>query len=101
MNIRRLPTRGRTPEELADIERIGDIWNDCRARYHHGGPFLFGSFSIPDAMYAPIALRFQTYAVNIDGAAGDYAIALPPMQEWMAAARTEKDQLTHYEPADA
>ena len=54
MNIRRrMPGRGRNPETLADIERITAIWNDGRARYHGAGPFLFGRFSIADAMYAP------------------------------------------------
>jgi glutathione S-transferase len=105
MNIRRrMPTRGRTPESLADIERIVAIWNGCRARYASGGPFLFGAFSIADAMYAPIALRFETYAVKTEGAAGDYArslLALPAMQEWVTAARAETEQLAHYEPADA
>jgi glutathione S-transferase len=105
MNIRRrMPTRGRTPETLADIERIVAIWDGCRARYATGGPFLFGAFSIADAMYAPVALRFETYAVKTEGAAGDYArtlLALPTMQEWVAAAHTENEQLAHYEPADA
>lgn len=105
MNIRRrMPTRGRTPEALADIERIVAIWNGCRARHASGGPFLFGTFSIADAMYAPVALRFATYAVQTEGAAGDYAqtlLALPALQEWVAAAHAEKDQLAHYEPADA
>jgi glutathione S-transferase len=105
MNIRRrMPTRGRTPEALADIERILTIWNGCRARYASGGPFLFGTFSIADAMYAPVALRFETYAVLTDGVAGDYArtlLALPALQEWVAAAHVEKDQLAHYEPAEA
>jgi glutathione S-transferase len=104
MNIRRrMPSHGRTPEALADIERIVAIWNGCRARYAAGGPFLFGTFSIADAMYAPIALRFQTYAVTVDGAAGDYArtlLALPAIQEWVAAAHAEKEQLAHYEPAE-
>lgn len=105
MNIRRrMPTRGRTPEALADIDRIVAIWNDCRARHGSGGPFLFGAFSIADAMYAPIALRFETYAVQTKGAAGDYAqtlLALPALQEWVAAAHAEKERLAHYEPADA
>jgi glutathione S-transferase len=104
MNIRRrMPTRGRTPEALADIERIVAIWNGCRARYASGGPFLFGAFSIADAMYAPIALRFDTYAVQTEGAARDYArtlLALPALQEWVAAAHAEKEQLAHYEPSD-
>ena len=105
MNIRLpRPGRGRTPEALQDIERIVAIWNDCRARYSSGGPFLFGRFSIADAMFAPIPLRFQTYAVTVDGAAGDYAatlLALPAMQEWIAAGRAETERMAHYEPADA
>jgi glutathione S-transferase len=105
MNIRRrMPTRGRSPEALADIERIVAIWNDCRSRYAPGGPFLFGAFSIADAMYAPIALRFASYAVQTAGAAGDYAqtlLALPAMQEWVTAAHAEKEQLAHYEPVEA
>jgi glutathione S-transferase len=107
MNIRRrMPSRGRSPEALADIERIVAIWNGCRSRYATGGPFLFGAFSIADAMYAPIALRFQTYAVTVtvDGAAGDYArtlLALPALQEWVTAAHAEKEQLAHYEPPEA
>ena len=105
MNIRRrMPTRGRTPEALADIDRIVAIWNDCRARHGSGGPFLFGAFSIADAMYAPIALRFETYAVQTKGAASDYAqtlLALPALQEWVAAAHAEIERLAHYEPADA
>lgn len=105
MNVRRrLPGRGRTTETLQDIERITAIWNGCRARYGGGGPFLFGRFSIADAMYAPVALRFQTYGVNPGGAAADYAaalLALPAMQDWTAAAHTETERLDYYEPADA
>jgi len=104
MNIRRRwPTRGRTPETLADIERITAIWNGCRARFAAGGPFLFGRFTIADAMYAPVALRFQTYELKIDGAAGDYArtlLALPALREWVAAAHAEQERLAHYEPAE-
>lgn len=103
MNIRRsMPGRGRTPEALADVERIVAIWNNCRRRHPSGGPFLFGRFSIADAMYAPIPLRFQTWGVLVDGLAGEYArilLALPAMQEWIAAARAERESLPHYEPA--
>jgi len=105
MNIRRSrPGVGRTPETLQDIERITAIWNGCRARFAAGGPFLFGRFSIADAMYAPVALRFRIYADDPGGAAGDYAttlLALPAIQERMAAARTETERLEHFEPADA
>jgi len=104
MNIRRsLPNRGHTPEVAADIERITAIWNDCRARHSIGGPFLFGRFCIADAMYAPVALRFQTYAVPLSGLAGEYMhmlLALPALQEWVAAAHAETDKILHYEPPD-
>jgi glutathione S-transferase len=102
MNIRRsMPGRGRTPETLADIDRIISIWNGCRRRYASGGPFLFGRFSIADAMYAPVPLRFRTWGVAVDGLAGDYArtlLALPAMQEWIAAAHDERESLPLYEP---
>jgi glutathione S-transferase len=105
MNIRRrMPSRGRTSEVAADIERITAMSNDCRRRYAASGPFLFGRFSIADAMYAPVALRFQTYEVSVDGAAGEYMrtlLALPAMQEWITAARVEKESIPQYEPADA
>jgi glutathione S-transferase len=103
MNIRRsMPGGGRTPEALADVERIVAIWNGCRRRYAPGGPFLFGHFTVADAMYAPIPLRFQTWGVSVEGLAGEYArtvLALPAMQEWTAAAQTERESLPHYEPA--
>ena len=101
MNIRgRYPDQGRTPECLRDIARIQAIWNDCRSRHGADGDFLFGHFSIADAMYAPVALRFQTYAVALEGAARDYAetmLALPAMQEWIAAAMTETERIEMFE----
>lgn len=66
MNIRkRYPGKGRTPESLADVARIVAMWSDCRARFGAAGPFLFGAFSAADAMYAPVVLRFRTYAVEL------------------------------------
>ncbi|MBI3547351.1 MAG: glutathione S-transferase family protein [Gammaproteobacteria bacterium] len=100
---RRMPQRGRTPDVARDIERISAIWNDCRRRHATDGPFLFGRFSIADAMYAPVALRFQTYVVSMQGLAEDYMhtlLALPAMQEWISAAYAETESIAHYEPAE-
>lgn len=95
MNIRgRYPDKGRTPECLADIERILAIWTDCRARFG-GGDFLFGRFGIADAMVAPVVLRFQTY-----GAARDYAdtaLALPALQAWVADAEAGTERIEKFE----
>ena len=101
MNIRaRRPGQGRTPECLADVERILAIWTDCRARFGAGGDFLFGRFCIADAMYAPVALRFQTYGVALEGAARDYAevvLALPALQAWVADAVAETERIEMFE----
>jgi len=103
MNCRRsLPGLGRTPAALADIERVNALFNDCRERYQSLGPFLFGRFSIADAMYAPVVLRFRTYAVNLHGAAQDYAqaiCALPELQEWVTAAKEESEVIAKFELA--
>ncbi len=104
MNIRaHRPGKGRTPECMKDVERIVSLWNECRSRYGAEGPFLFGHFTIADAMYAPVALRFRTYEVAMEGAARAYAdaiIALPAMQEWIAAAQIERERIEMYERND-
>ena len=101
MNIRRsLPGRGRTPESLAEAARIMALWSDCRARHGAGGPFLFGAFSNADAMYAPVVLRFRTYAVELPPDCDAYAqavLALPAMREWIAAAEREVESIPQFE----
>ncbi|MFM9981539.1 MAG: glutathione S-transferase family protein [Burkholderiales bacterium] len=101
MNIRkRYPGLGRTPESLADVARIVSLWSDCRARYGKGGRFLFGAFSIADAMYAPVVLRFRTYEVELPAdcrAYSDAVLALPAMQDWIAAAMAETESLPQFE----
>jgi glutathione S-transferase len=93
MNIRsNFPNRGVTPEVQAEINRIIALWRDCRKRFSEGGDFLFGPFSIADAMYAPVVSRFRTYRIELEDETQRYADAvwsLPMMQEWAVAARNE------------
>lgn len=80
------------PSVKADIRRIEAIWSDCRGRFGAGGPFLFGQFSIADAMFAPVASRFRTYHVDLDPSAQAYCdlmLGLPSMADWAAAAAAE------------
>lgn len=75
-----------------DIARIQAVWRMARERFGAGGPFLFGRFSVADAMYAPVVTRFNTYGVALDEVARAYCtaiLALPAMREWLDAARTE------------
>jgi glutathione S-transferase len=79
----------------ADIDRVVTIWRECLAA--GGGPYLFGNEPcMADAMYAPVVTRFLTYDVKLDPACAAYCktiMALPHMQEWIAAAKTEPDEL--------
>jgi glutathione S-transferase len=101
MNMRSsFPQRGVTPEAQADINRITALWHDCRRRFGAEGDFLFGHFTLADAMYAPVASRFRTYKVEIDEEAQRYADtlwALPALQEWLAAARNEPMIIEEFE----
>lgn len=66
MNLRRPRKPVPMSEQvLKDVARIERIWRDCRARYGKGGKFLFGRFSIADAMYTPVVTRFDTYAIKV------------------------------------
>jgi glutathione S-transferase len=83
----------------ADIDRVTEIWKDCLARY--GGPYLFGqNVGIADAMYAPVVTRFQIYEVALDSECAAYCgqiLALPAMQQWMAAALEESMEIGELE----
>ena len=84
----------RTPDLDNEIKRVEEIWNGCRARHQTQGPWLFGSFTIADAMFAPVALRFVTYGVELIGSARAYMDTVEthlPVQEWIAAAREERE----------
>jgi glutathione S-transferase len=82
--------QGHVPEALADARRICDLWREALAR--SGGPFLFGRFSIADAMFAPVTTRFVTYGVELDAPCRGYVeaiAALPAMQAWHRDAMAE------------
>jgi glutathione S-transferase len=81
-----------TASLAADIERIDEVWNDCRGRFGSGGPWLFGEYGVADAMYAPVVLRFNTYAARISPTARWYMASVledAPLQEWLQAAKQE------------
>jgi glutathione S-transferase len=80
------------PEAGGDVHRILELWREARTRYGKDGPFLFGAFSIADAMFAPVVTRITTYGIPVTAEAKRYVDtmwALPAMQEWKAAALKE------------
>jgi glutathione S-transferase len=99
------PGKGLTPESQKDIDRIVALWNECREKYGEmggsGGALLFGKFSVADAFFAPVVMRFRTYGVEVPRAAKDYCAAvesLAAVREWIEAARKEKKFVAVDEP---
>ena len=87
------------PDNVAgDIRRIVALWRHCRSDHAMQGPFLFGAFSVADAMYAPVVSRFHSYLPSLagygdDGTAAAYVaqlMALPAMQAWGEDARRQE-----------
>jgi glutathione S-transferase len=105
MNVRarnhRVPL---TPQLDADIARIEDIWSGCRQTFGAGGGWLFGDFSIADAMFAPVFFRFQSYGLPLSAASRTYlnhALADPVLQEWQDASLNEGHPLPHVDQVGA
>jgi glutathione S-transferase len=100
MNIRtKFPGKGRTTEAQADIGRISEIWETCFAR-SGAHQFLFGDFSIADAYYAPVAMRFITYQVSLAPALEAYVERVathPAVAQWIKGAMDETARVAKYD----
>jgi glutathione S-transferase len=94
MNLRRPPKPVPMNDGIrAEVKRLEEAWADARKRHGKGGPFLFGRFSIADAMFAPVVTRLETYAIPVSSATRHYmnaVMATPAFNEWKAAALKEK-----------
>jgi len=93
MNCRAMGRKVTLPDELTDdIDRVIAIWSNCHKHYSGDSGWLFGNFSVADAMFAPVVLRFRTYGINLPESAGYYphrVLESEAMQEWLAAAECE------------
>ena len=86
--------RPHNAEADADIQRVGAIWREARERWgeKEGGPYLFGHFTIADAMYAPVVSRFHTYGVQLDAYGNNYMETMltdPDLSAWFAQAKID------------
>lgn len=92
MNLTLRTTKALSAEASANVARVRAIWRECRARFGAGGPWLFGRFSIADCMFAPVATRFRSYGVEVDGAEKAWCEAMlahPSFVAWEDAANRE------------
>jgi glutathione S-transferase len=85
MNLWRPVTkREYAADVMANVARIERMWNDCRNRFGAGGPFLFGSFTAADAMYAPVVSRLHTYGLAVGPTVRAYMEAILGLSAWHA-----------------
>ena len=87
------------PDVRADVQRIVAMWTELLEQ--HGGPMLFGEFSIADAYYAPVCMRLRNYGLPVPGRITDYirrVCALPGVKAWMDDALQEHDFVVFDEP---
>jgi glutathione S-transferase len=83
-----------SPAAQRDVDRVMRAWTDCRQRFGVEGPWLFGGFSITDAMFAPVALRFRTYGLPMPEVVAGFTeavLAHPAVADWIGAARLEPE----------
>ena len=82
-----------------DVARLVNMW---QTQLHtHGGPMLFGSFTMVDAYFAPVCMRLHTYGLPVPPAIAAYierVQALPAVQAWTQAALAEQDFVAEDEP---
>jgi glutathione S-transferase len=94
MNLRRrCPPQPWVDETRVGIERIIELWIGLRTRHAAAGPWLFGTRSIADAFYTPVATRFRTYGVELAGPAREYArtlLADADFRAWEHAALSDR-----------
>jgi len=86
-------------EVQGDVDRLVQMWSELLAA--HGGPLLFGGFTIADAFFAPVVKRLVTYGVPLPPVIDDYVEqvqALPAVVAWTTDALAEHDFLDFEEP---
>ena len=103
MNVRLRFEKTPSPAVAEEIARIVALWREGRERFGRGGAFLCGPFGIVDAFWCPVAFRFQTYGVTVEGATDAYLkalLALPAMQEWAEDSAQEKERIPQVDPPE-
>lgn len=87
------------PAVRSDVARLVAMWSGLLQE--HGGPMLFGAFTVADAYFAPVCMRINTYALPVPAnvrAYVDRVCALPGVAAWIKDALEEKDFLDFEEP---
>jgi glutathione S-transferase len=101
MNLgKRFAPRDPSSDVADNVRRLESLWADARRRFGAGGSFLYGNFSVADAMYAPVVTRLDTYQVPVSSGTRHYmdeVLAHPAFVKWREAALAEPWTISHYE----
>lgn len=101
MNVRKVfEPRELSADTIAEIKRILELWAQARAVHGDGGPYLFGTFSAADIMFAPVVTRFVTHSIGVPNFAQAYVGAIlnhPWLMEWVTAAQEEPWVVENFE----
>ena len=87
------------PAVRTDVARIVAMWEELLQS--HGGPMLFGEFTIADAYFAPVVMRLKTYALPVPANITNYIdrlCAAPGVKAWIDDALLESDFRDFEEP---
>ena len=99
MNIRLSVVHAMASDTLrSEVERVQEIFTTCLAK--SGGPYLFGDFSIADAIYAPVVMRFRSYGVRLNATCDTYRETVlhnPAVARWISDALAEAETIPEYE----
>lgn len=102
MNLRARARRTPDAGLQEEIERVAALWTDCRVRFGGSGEYLFGAFGLADCFYLPVATRFRTWGVELDGPARTWSESVlqhPAFLEWERAGVAEDERIAGSEPA--
>ena len=94
MNLRRrFPSYQLSEAAKSDVNRIQAVWRHSRERFAGERSWLFGEFSIADEMYAPVVMRFQSAATQLNDTTAEYCrtvVSAPSVREWVRRGLKEK-----------
>lgn len=93
---RRIPIDAELQSEIARIEAL---WTEALQANQDRGPYLFGDFSMADAFFAPVVMRFRTYGVELPPLCSDYMSTMAQnraVYSWVAAACEETELLPDF-----
>ena len=85
---------------LKDVARVEVLWLHCQKTYGQAGPWLFGDYSVADAMFAPVVIRFAGYGIQLSGLLQGYldtVLTDQHLQQWIAAGKAEKERIAEDE----